>query len=735
MLPFLALTLGVVLFLLSIFPASAASPAAVLERAIAAVEQGRYTEGLTLLGSLPATSLSPQERKRARYLQGHASLKLKRLPDALYAFGEVVEQYPELADYALWNIARLYKEVNAERFQLEALRLLLGRFPESRLVPQSRLALARELIGATGEFANGVQLLEAFLSEHAAVPRIAEVYLLLGQGYEGLGAVNRAIDTYRTLYIRFPASAEADQGLLRLEALLTREQRPPMGLAPHEQLERADYLALAGACERAIQEVRGLSPDSLTDDLRSRATARLGLCAFKLRRYREAATILEKFRQAFFTDERASEVLYNLGLSYQRDSRPGEAEQTLRQLAVRTPLTPWNAKALAGLGSMYEARQDTERACEVYAELVSRFPTDERADELAWRIGWLRYGQRLFSAAGRDFAAAAERFPQSIFVSNARYWQAKALEKSGTNAHAMTLYERVAREYPYSYYGIRAEEIMRARAALGSPLPNGLSPTTPLSHGEPSPRFTSEPLPSPQATFHRVRIDELLALRFLEDAREEVGQLAKRLGGEPAEQMLLADLYLKVGLPLQGIRVLNASLSAVDPTERLVLPINFWMMLFPQLYWDEVRETAKRVQLDPFLLLGVIRQESAFNTHAVSRSDARGLMQVLPSTGRELFHRSGLGTFQVDLLFDPRINVSLGAQYLQRLAGAHQGNVILTLAAYNAGPTRVKRWLQEISRADWDEFIESLPFEETRAYIKNVLRNYGVYRKLYAEKG
>jgi len=725
MIPCLALIPGFVLFLLSIFPASAASPTGTLESAVAAIEQGRYSEGMTLLGSLQTASLSPQERKRARYLEGHASLKLKRFPEAFYAFGEVVEQYPELADYALWNIARLYREVNAERFQLEALRLFLGRFPQSRLLPHSRLALARELVGTTGEFGNGVQLLEAFLSEHAADPRIAEVFLLLGQGYEGLGAVDKAIDAYRTLYIRLPASAEADQGLLRLEALLTREQRPPMGLTPREQLERADYLALAGACERAIQEVRGLSPDTLTDDLRSRATARLGLCAFKLRRYREAAAVLEQFRQAFFTDERAGEVLYHLGLSYQRDGRTVEAEHVLRQLAARTPPTPWNAKALTGLGSIYEARQATERACEVYADLMTRFPTDERADEMAWRIGWLRYRQGLYSAAGRDFAAAAERFPRSIFVSNARYWQAKALERSGNNTDAMTLYERVAREYPYTYYGIRAEEIMQARAALGNPPPNDF--------WEPSPRFTSGPLLSPQATFHRVRIDELLALRFLEDAREEVGQLAKRLGGELAEQMLLADLYLKVGLPLQGIRALNAALSAVNPTERLGFPITFWTLLFPQLYWNEIRETATQLQLDPFLLLGVIRQESAFNTHAVSRADARGLMQILPSTGRELFQRAGMGPFQVDVLFNPRVNVRLGAQYLQRLSGAQQGNVILTLAAYNAGPTRVKRWLQEINRADWDEFIESLPFGETRAYIKNVLRNSGVYRKLYTK--
>jgi soluble lytic murein transglycosylase len=136
--------------------------------------------------------------------------------------------------------------------------------------------------------------------------------------------------------------------------------------------------------------------------------------------------------------------------------------------------------------------------------------------------------------------------------------------------------------------------------------------------------------------------------------------------------------------------------------------------------------------VDPLLILGVIRQESAFNARAISRSDARGLMQLLPSTGREAYQRMGLEGFRDDLLFDPQMNVRLGAQYLGRLTETHRGNLILALAAYNAGPSRVKRWLQELSTADWDEFIERLPFEETRLYVKSVLRNYGMYQRLYA---
>ena len=226
-------------------------------------------------------------------------------------------------------------------------------------------------------------------------------------------------------------------------------------------------------------------------------------------------------------------------------------------------------------------------------------------------------------------------------------------------------------------------------------------------------------------------MDELLALRFLEDAREEIAQFSRRLGNGVTERTVLARMYLRADMPLQAIRTLNAALSSVAVNARLSLPPEFWTALFPQLYWQEVVEATKYARLDPWLVLGVIRQESAFNARAVSSSDARGLMQLLPSTGREVYQRIGLEAFRDDLLFDPQLNVRLGAQYLSRLADTHRGNLILALAAYNAGPGRVKQWLKELSTADWDEFIERLPFEETRLYVKSVLRNYGVYQRLY----
>jgi TolA-binding protein len=203
-----ALTLGLILSLLSISHSWAESTPAPLENAIQAVEQGKYSEALARLTALAAASLPPHERNRARYLYGHVTLRLKRYPEALQAFGDVLTQYPALGDYAIWNIARIHRELNAERSYVESLRLLHTHFPRSRLIPQARLALGRQLISVNGQYGEGVRVLEEFVTQHPKDPSAPEAYLWLGQGYEAMGAHEKAREAYRTLYVRFPSSAE-----------------------------------------------------------------------------------------------------------------------------------------------------------------------------------------------------------------------------------------------------------------------------------------------------------------------------------------------------------------------------------------------------------------------------------------------------------------------------------------------------------------------------------------------
>ena len=152
------------------------------------------------------------------------------------------------------------------------------------------------------------------------------------------------------------------------------------------------------------------------------------------------------------------------------------------------------------------------------------------------------------------------------------------------------------------------------------------------------------------------------------------------------------------------------------------LPIEIWDILFPVRHWEAISEQAARVKIDSNLVLAVIRQESAFNEKARSKANARGLMQILPSTGRKLAKQARITRYNAKKLYQAETNIALGTRYLASLLQQY-GKSELALAAYNAGDSRVDRWLKEWGNLDMAEFVEQIPFSETRAYVKQVLNN------------
>jgi soluble lytic murein transglycosylase len=167
------------------------------------------------------------------------------------------------------------------------------------------------------------------------------------------------------------------------------------------------------------------------------------------------------------------------------------------------------------------------------------------------------------------------------------------------------------------------------------------------------------------------------------------------------------------------------------PLERA--PQRFWRAAFPLPWRDSVFREAQSNALDPYLLAALIRQESEWNPRAVSRARAYGLTQVLPATGRQLSRRVGLSRFTTASLYDPDVNLKLGTYYLRNVLQQHEGKWEHALASYNAGKTRTEQWLTWYKYREPAEFVETVPFTETRTYIQVVLRNADVYRRLYGD--
>jgi soluble lytic murein transglycosylase len=161
-----------------------------------------------------------------------------------------------------------------------------------------------------------------------------------------------------------------------------------------------------------------------------------------------------------------------------------------------------------------------------------------------------------------------------------------------------------------------------------------------------------------------------------------------------------------------------------------VLPRAYWEALFPKPYWADLKKFSARNQLDPYLVASLIRQESEFNPTAVSRANALGLMQLLPATGKKVAREEKLKRFDASQLYMASVNLQLGTRYFRSMVDKF-GALEYALAAYNAGADRVEDWQAQGKYRDVQEFVESIPFTETREYVQAILRNANVYRQLY----
>jgi soluble lytic murein transglycosylase len=165
------------------------------------------------------------------------------------------------------------------------------------------------------------------------------------------------------------------------------------------------------------------------------------------------------------------------------------------------------------------------------------------------------------------------------------------------------------------------------------------------------------------------------------------------------------------------------------------VPLAYWRILFPEPWWSTITAEAAKNNLDPYLVASLIRQESEFNPSAISNKSAYGLMQLLPSVGKSLAREEGMSHFETFQLLDPATNIRLGTRYLRKTLDRFGGVTEYALAAYNAGDSRVDDWEAAGPYQGIDEFVESIPFSETRDYVESILRNAETYREIDAAAG
>ncbi|TNF72209.1 MAG: lytic transglycosylase domain-containing protein [Acidobacteria bacterium] len=400
----------------------------------------------------------------------------------------------------------------------------------------------------------------------------------------------------------------------------------------------------------------------------------------------------------------------NLPASERQDMKDSALEN-LRKIAL---IAPDREMVIEALRWRFEELADDNRfeaAMDELLELRDFEPTDTTGARYLWQQGWGEYSRRNLSGAVGYWSELEGLYPESRYSRSGRYWSARAHERLGNKERAVALYQLLAGSDTTDFYRQHALARLDAQPESWSP-----SSTTPA---EPWPR---DPLLSRARWLSELALDEL-ALMELEGLEPQ--------SDRRAFQALKAVILARLGQRRDSIHLLAAAFPALGGPHQASVPLEARQMYYPLDYKELVNRHAEAHDLPTPLVLAMIRQESAFDPAARSWAGARGLMQLMPATGRELARRIGV-RYSTARLSDPDFSIQLGTTYFRQVLEMFEGNEVLALAGYNGGPYRIKRlWRKSGRDAELDYFVEGLTLPETKIYVKRILLFADSYRQLY----
>ena len=663
-------------------------------------------------GVLAYARTHPGEGAAAAYLAlGHASVQDHRYAEAIADFTQAKRSGEALADYADFLAAQAAIQSGHSGDAYAFLVRFAGRYPDSIFAAAAPVQLATAHLQQ-----NDPQGALSVLAPLANTPQAQQVNFryALARAYQLTGDTARAAPIFRAIYAAQPFTFEASQSAAQLQAM-----GAPLSAA--ERKTHADALFNARRYGEAAAEYNAIGRDNpqLTLADRDALTLYAAVCDFKLKEL----TRRDVERLPDTSDDTAALKLYMLAeLSRNEDDRPAH-DAIIAQMVARFPASRWLEEALYSGGNMYLLNHDAAQAIVHYSTLVRLFPSSVYAPSAHWRAAWMNYRSRNYAEAARLMDEQIVRYPGGLEVPAALYWRGRIYEDEERNfPQAVNYYRRLSNVYADYYYA----GLARQRLAVLGPQP-AVPPAPALN--------SANPAPVPDLTGDLPENDtHLIKARLLANAALNE-YIAPEIAASPTSAewgaLAQAEIYTSYGEVTRAIQSMKRSGISFFTLPLDQVPAIYWQLIFPQPYWKELVANSGANGLDPYLVASLIRQESEFNPGAVSPANAYGLMQLLPSVGKSLARKHGIKRFSTSQLLDPSINLELGTIYLKQAIDRYGGQVEYALAAYNAGDTPVRQWLASNDYKDVPEFVESIPYTETREYVQAILRNRELYRALY----
>jgi soluble lytic murein transglycosylase len=616
----------------------------------------------------------------------------------------------ELGEYITYNLGNAYLQTGRTAESVATLQGFSKKYPDSLFIADADAALANSLL------AEGHPQAAAELLEKDRPAARADIELTLGRAYQAIGDNAKAIVAFKNVYYNMAASFEADAAGAELKKLGVTSATTA------EHKTRAELLFKAKRYADSATEYRAVLDQAAPAD-HPAVTLALASALQKSGKSKDAKQALSALPET--AGEVNAQRWYQMGEIARSSNDDAGFQAALAQLRQTAPTSTWFEQSLLSQGNMYLLRRDYDKAIDSYRELQQLFPNGSRTAYAHWKVAWLSFRQNRNDEAKKEFENHIALYPTSAEIPNALYWRGRLAEEDGEAAKARAYYQRLSDRFRNYYYAELGRQRMRSLKPGAEPVHYAILDRIPAL---PAPNIDDDDDPPTENL--RYQKAQLLANGALVDlaVRELQAAAAEDKGAwVPAAT---ARIYQDIGRYDRAIQTMKRTVPNYFALEIPELPKSYWEALFPKPYWDDLRRYSEQNSLDPYLVASLIRQESEFNPGAVSPANAVGLMQLLPSTAKRVAKDEKLKNFNPNQLFGPTVNMQLGTRYFRGMVDKF-GSFEYALAAYNAGDDRVKDWLGQGKYRDPQEFVESIPFTETREYVQAILRNANVYRQLY----
>lgn len=693
-------------------------------------QQSDYQQAISELLKVKYSTLNLPFYIKSQLILGDCYRKIEDWDSAIEVYKNLAIDDPILTDYSLFFLAETYRFKGENRESIVAYKRMIENFPQNLIISEANYQIAqnyRELKDINSALIYYKNILKDSKDDQLKGKVLLELSEIYWQEKKYIDSLNCLYEILNEGY-RLKRNSEPEELLIRYFYKI-QEDLKEIEVPYHIVVKCADVLfkyRQYNLAEDLYKEVIKTFPKAadIAETYYKRARA-----LYYKKEYKEAVNQCEEIIAKFPPSEITIKANYFGGNSLSALGERYLAIDKYEKIIGQYPETYYARESYLRMVECYFQLGEPEKGISQWRQLIDRYPNSDQAMTTWWNLGRYYTKNNKDPEALEAYRALSERFSKSRLGDDALYWRGKTLQKMGLEDEANFIYEKLLKDYPLSYY---AERIIEQRDDVNY---RWLLPVVSISKEN---DFTNLEgfLDKCDKINEKGQLFLLKAELFGEVSfyKEAIIELKGALNYNPGNIFLLfrlSDLYQKnkdYYSSLNYSEIIFNYLQDNYPLEEL--PLELWEHLYPAYFEDMIREHALKYEIDPLLALAMIREESRFNAWNESVAGARGLMQIIFSTGEWIAQKLNFEDFNNEMLFDPEINIDLGCWYIGYLKERFSNDLILIISGYNAGPGTTSKWLQQYSRSDLDNFVENIPYSETREHIKKVMKSYQMYKRL-----